>query len=174
MAPGSLSSQTALPLSIFLFPSITMKSEFRSHYPQEWQEKSTIPYHNIVEVNEQVYREPLTFNYTIKTTLHRQHFNPPIWWDCHFHNFEISLELQAVRQPEDLYGLDMVEMENQLQVWAKQLPEIINDHPLCPHGTTEEMCLYISQIPIDSHIQILRVSVSETPNRVTTLPVYKP
>ena len=149
-----------------------MKPEFRSHYPPEWLEKQTIPYRNIVGVNEQIYRESLTFNYTIKTTLHRQHFNPPIWKDCHFHDFEISLELQAVRHPEDLYGLDMVEMENQLQVWAKQLPEIVNDHPLCPHGTTEEMCLYFSRIPIDNHIQIMRVSVSETPNRVTTLEVY--
>ena len=65
-----------------------MKPEFRSHYPPEWLEKQTIPYRNIVGVNEQIYRESLTFNYTIKTTLHRQHFNPPIWKDCHFHDFE--------------------------------------------------------------------------------------
>lgn len=146
-----------------------MKKEFRSHYPPELREKATIPYRNVISLNDQVYQEPLIFTYQIRTILHRQHFNPPIWTDAHFHDFEITLELEAVRYPEDLYGLDMVEMENQLQRWAKQLPEIINDHPLCPHGTTEEMCVYFSRIPVDPHIKILQVSVSETPNRVTTL-----
>lgn len=146
-----------------------MKKDIRSHYPPELREKATSPYRNIISKDDQVYQEALIFTYQIKTTLHRQHFNPPIWTDAHFHDFEITLELEAVRYPEDLYGLDMVEMENLLQLWAKQLPPIINNHPLCPHGTTEEMCLYFSRIPVDHPIKIIQVSVSETPNRVTTL-----
>lgn len=102
-------------------------------------------------------------------TLRRQHCNPPIWTDYHFHSFEISLELSATCQPGDLYGLDIVEMESKLHLWGEQLPEKINEHPACPHGTTEEMCLYFAEIPLEPHVKLLGVSVSETPNRATTL-----
>lgn len=143
--------------------------ERRWHYPPHLRNTQTIPYHNTLPIEPDSYREALTFNYTIKVKFHRQHCNPPLWTDLHFHTFEVTLELEAVCQPRDLYGLDMVEVENQLYLWAEQLPEIVNEHPLCPHGTTEEMCLYFTKIPVDSHIKILSASVSETPNRVTTL-----
>lgn len=146
----------------------------RSHYPLNLRQTAIPAYRNILSASPSPQSQPITFLYTIKTTLHRQHFNPPIWHDPHFHHFEITLELQATCYPGDLYGLDMVEVENQLQNWAEMLPHIINEHPLCPHGTTEEMCIYFAQIPLDSHIHILQVSVSETPNRVTTLPLHPP
>ncbi len=148
-----------------------MKSA-RSHYPVNFQQTSTPAYRNILPNQASAQSQPITFLYTIKTTLHRQHFNPPIWHNPHFHDFEITLELEAICYPGDLYGLDMVEVENQLKNWAEILPDLINDHPLCPHGTTEEMCVYFAQIPLDSQIKILQVSVSETPNRVTTLPLH--
>ncbi|MGB3403310.1 MAG: 6-carboxytetrahydropterin synthase [Microcoleaceae cyanobacterium] len=147
-----------------------MKSA-RSHYPRNLRQTSTPAYRNILQASASSASQAVTFLYTIKTTLHRQHFNPPIWHDPHFHLFEITLELEATCYPEDLYGLDMVEVENQLKDWAELLPEIINEHPQCCHGTTEQMCVYFSQIPIDPHIKIRQVSVSETPNRVTTLPL---
>lgn len=141
--------------------------EARSHYPQHLRNTATIPYQNIVPVTAQVYHQSLTFNYQIKTTITRKHFNPPLWTDAHSHDFEVALELEAVCHPEDLYGLDMVEMENRLRIWAEQLPDIVNNHPLCPKGTTEELCLYFSRIPMDDHIKLMSVSVAETPNRAT-------
>ncbi|MGB3535640.1 MAG: 6-carboxytetrahydropterin synthase [Microcoleaceae cyanobacterium] len=144
----------------------------RSHYPLNLQQTSTPAYRNILQTSASAQSEAITFLYTIKTTLCRQHFNPPIWQNPHFHDFEITLELLATCNPGDLYGLDMVEVENQLKNRAEMLPDLINEHPLCPHGTTEEMCLYFAQISLDSQIKILQVSVSETPNRVTTLPLH--
>lgn len=141
----------------------------RWHYPPSLKSAQNIPYQGIIPPENQVRSQAATFNYTIKATLRRQHCNPPIWTDFHLHTFEIILELAATCQPGDLYGLDMVEMENQLYLWAEQLPEKINQHPLCPHGTTEEMCLYFARIPVEPHVKLLSVSVSETPNRVTTL-----
>ncbi|NJK38211.1 MAG: hypothetical protein HC835_15755 [Oscillatoriales cyanobacterium RM2_1_1] len=105
----------------------------------------------------------------MKGSFSRQHCNPPIWFDLHVHTFEVTLELKALCQPGDLYGLDMVEMENCLALWIDQLPEVINQHSACPHGTTEELCLYFAQISLEPHVQLLKVSVSETPNRITTL-----
>jgi hypothetical protein len=144
-------------------------SDSRWHYPASLKHSQTIPYQGIISLENQVHHQPVTFNYTIKATLRRQHCNPPIWTNFHYHTFEIILELAAICQPGDLYGLDMVEMENKLYIWAEQLPEKINEHPLCPHGTTEEMCLYFAQIPVEPHVKLLSVSVSETSNRVTTL-----
>lgn len=46
--------------------------------------------------------------------------------------------------------------------------------PYVPMELRRKCVLYFSRIPVDNHIQIMRVSVSETPNRVTTLEVYKP
>ncbi|MDY7020472.1 MAG: hypothetical protein SWJ54_03795 [Cyanobacteriota bacterium] len=141
----------------------------RWHYPTHLKHSTTVPYQGIIPLERQIHHQSITFDYTIKTTLSRQHCNPPIWTDFHFHTFEIILELAATCQPGDLYGLDMVEMENKLYLWAEKLPEKINEHPLCPHGTTEEMCLYFAQIKLEPHVKLLRVSVSETANRVTTL-----
>lgn len=148
-----------------------MKSA-RSHYPENLRQTSTPAYRNILPASTAEGSQPVTFLYMIKTSLNRQHYNPPIWHEPHFHLFEITLELEAVCYPEDLYGLDMVEVENQLKNWAELLPEIINEHPICSHGTTEQMCVYFAQIPLDPHIKLRQVSVSETPNRVTTLPLY--
>lgn len=148
-----------------------MKSA-RSHYPPHLRETVTSPYRNILSVPIQVDSQPVTFSYTIKATLRRQHTNPPIWHHLHYHQFEVILDLEATCHPGDLYGLDMVEVENQLHLWAEELPDLINEHPLCPYGTTEEMCLYFSKIPLDPGIKIIQVSVSETPNRVTTLKLH--
>lgn len=141
----------------------------RWHYPTHLKDPEKIPYQGIIPLEKQVHHQPITFNYTIKATFFRQHCNPPIWTDFHYHTFEIILELAAICQPGDLYGLDMVEMENKLNLWAEKLPEKINEHPLCPHGTTEEMCFYFAQIPVEPHVKLLSVSISETPSRVTTL-----
>lgn len=142
----------------------------RSHYPLNLRQASTPAYRNLLQNSASSSAQTITFLYTIKTSICRQHFNPPIWHDAHFHQFEITLELEATCYPADLYGLDMVEVENQLQNWAELLPEVVNEHPLCPHGSTEEMCIYFAQIPLDPHIKIRQVSVSENANRVTTLP----
>ena len=145
-----------------------MKSA-RSHYPAHLRETLTSPYRNILSAPIQPDAQPITFAYTIKANVRRQHTNPPIWHHLHYHQFEICLDLEATCHPGDLYGLDMVEVENQLHLWAEELPDVINEHPQCPYGTTEEMCLYFAKIPLDSAIQIIQVSVSETPNRVTSL-----
>lgn len=63
----------------------------------------------------------------------------------------------------------MIEAEKLLNQWANAIPEVVNELPTCPGGTTEEMCLYFAQIPMADHIQITSVSVSETPERVTIL-----
>ncbi|MEM9216200.1 MAG: 6-carboxytetrahydropterin synthase [Cyanobacteria bacterium P01_F01_bin.150] len=111
------------------------------------------------------------FDYDIRYTLTRQHYNPPVSprEEIHFHDFEITLELRAQRQPPSIYGLDMVNVANQLKAYADQIPLLVNDHPDIPTGTTEQMCEYFVHIPLDSHIQLLSVSVSECPERVTRL-----
>lgn len=70
-----------------------------------------------------------------------------------------------------MYGVDMVEQENLLKVFCDELPAVINQHPACPGGTTEELCLYFAQMRFADHIQLLQVEVSETPERVTVLRV---
>ncbi|MGL5082228.1 MAG: 6-carboxytetrahydropterin synthase [Microcoleaceae cyanobacterium] len=140
-----------------------------SHCPSHRQDSVQIPCQNVIPPHQQHQQGAITFTYCIKGSFRRQHCNPPIWFDLHVHTFEVTLELQAICQPGDLYGLDMVEMENRLAFWIEQLPAVINQHPACPHGTTEEICLYFAQIPVDSHGQLLKVSVSETPNRITIL-----
>ena len=93
--------------------------------------------------------------------------------DIHAHDFRIMLQLRAERRPSELYGLDMVNVEQQLKHYADQFPPLINDHPQTPKGTTEEMCEYFSHMPLGPHIQLLAVSVSECPERVTRLIVQQ-
>ena len=109
------------------------------------------------------------FDYDIRYTLTRQHYNPPVSMNAHPHDFCITLELRAQRQPPDIYGLDMVDVEQQLKAYANQLPPVVNDHPEVPTGTTEELCEYFAKMPLASHIQVLSVSVAECPERVTRL-----
>lgn len=68
-----------------------------------------------------------------------------------------------------MYGVDMIEAEKILNKWVENIPEIVNDLPMCPGGTTEEMCLYFAKLQMVNHIPIISVSVSETPERVTIL-----
>lgn len=63
----------------------------------------------------------------------------------------------------------MVEVEKRLQAWAGRLPALVNECVECPLGTTEQLCLYFAQMPLEAHIKIISVSVSETSNRVTQL-----
>ncbi|MBD1995194.1 hypothetical protein H6G00_00940 [Leptolyngbya sp. FACHB-541] len=105
--------------------------------------------------------------------MRRKHCNPPIWTDTHFHNFQITLHLQAVRGVSAMYGIDMIEVEMLLKAWAEALPEVVNEHPLCIGGTTEDLCLYFARIELDPHIQLLRVDVAETPERITSLPILQ-
>ena len=109
------------------------------------------------------------FDYSIQYTLTRSHSNPPVSLNIHPHDFCITLELRAERQPPDIYGLDMIRVERQLQTYANQLPDVVNDHPDIPAGTTEQLCEFFSRIPLESHIQLVSVSVAECPERVTRL-----
>lgn len=143
----------------------------RSHYPLELQRSEIAPY-LVVSRRARGRRESSTlFHYRISYSFRRKHFNPPIWLDAHEHEFEVRLHLQAVRSPSSLYGLDMVEVESLLKFFAEALPEVVNDHPAMPGGTTEEMCEYFAAIELDPHIQVLQVDVSEVSQRVTS---FKP
>lgn len=79
--------------------------------------------------------------------------------------------MRAVCRSTDLYGLDMVEVQRILVHFAESLPEVINDSPHIPLGTTEQLCLYFLGLKtlLDPHISIVSVSVSEETGRVTTL-----
>ena len=113
----------------------------------------------------------LIFDYQIRATLRRKHHNPPIWMENHWHDFQITLHLRAQRNPSDMYGLDMVDMEQRLQEWGERLPIMVNDFPLCPGGTTEELCSYFASIPLDSDVTLIGVSVAENSERLTYLSI---
>lgn len=140
----------------------------QAHYPPELQGK-TAPYRQAIAHPTRPF--PILFHYEISTTVRRQHFNPPIWTDAHYHDFRVTLHLQALLEPAAMYGIDMVEAEQRLHGWAEQLPEVVNNHPDCGGGTTEELCLYFAQMPLEAHMELLRVDVSEVPERVTSLVV---
>ncbi|MGF1491081.1 MAG: hypothetical protein ACFBSC_01230 [Microcoleaceae cyanobacterium] len=153
------------PLNSIHIPSVS-PCQMKSHEAKPYQSKS---YRDILPAHEQRQQTPTTFTYKISTGFRRQHCNPPLWFDLHFHDFVVTLVLKAICRPGDLYGIDMVDMENRLQAWSKQLPDVVNQHPDCPHGTTEELCSYFAQIPLESHVCLLSVSVSESTHRTTTL-----
>ncbi|GEM_PF-1311263 len=143
----------------------------QAHYPPELQGK-VAPYRQAIA---NPTRElPILFHYQISIKVRRQHYNPPIWTDAHYHDFRVTLHLQAVLETTAMYGIDMVEAEQRLRDWAAQLPEVVNNHPTCGGGTTEELCLYFAQIPLDSHIDLLRVDVAEVPERITSLFITAP
>lgn len=116
-----------------------------------------------------IYSTTTIYDYRISAAFTREHSNPPLCHQRHSHDFTVTLHLQAVRPVNGLYGLDMIAFETALQHLAAALPSIINDHPDCPHGTTEELCHYFSRLPLDAHIRLLTVAVGETPERVTIL-----
>ncbi len=127
-------------------------------------------YRNAIESSDsQVSKPPLVFQYLISAVFRRKHYNPPIWQDAHYHNFTVSLELEAECRERDLYGLDMVETEKLLQQYVNELPETLNDCSKCLNGTTEQLCLYFAGIELDNHIQLKSVAVAECPERVTVL-----
>lgn len=141
----------------------------REHYPTNVQQHSSEPpYQNVLPTH-----TPLTpYQYQISASTRRMHGNPPIWDDFHPHTFQVVAEIRADRLPRALYGLDMIEAERVLQVVLNALPATVNDHPLCPYGTTEELCSYVAQELqswLPAHAILLTVSVSETPERVCTL-----
>lgn len=140
----------------------------QAHYPPELQ-GIVAPYRQAIAQPTRPY--PILFHYQISATIRRQHFNPPIWTDAHYHDFRVTLHLQAMLEPAAMYGIDMVEVEQRLRGWAEQLPEVVNNHPTCGGGTTEELCLYFAQMPLDVHIALLRVDVAEVPERVTSFVV---
>lgn len=109
------------------------------------------------------------FEYDIRYTLTRLHYNPPVALDAHPHHFLITLHLRAQRRSPNIYGLDMVQLEQQLKDYAEQLPSVVNDHPQVPTGTTEELCEYFAIMPLSAPIQLLSVSVAECPERLTRL-----
>jgi 6-pyruvoyl-tetrahydropterin synthase len=139
------------------------QSQARSHYPEALREVPAA----YRQVGGQ--RQPVIFNYAISHTFTRHHANPPIWHDAHPHEFRVTLHLQAMRGTASMYGIDMIEVENLLKYFCQELPAIINQHPACSGGTTEEMCSFFARIPLDSHITLLRVDVAENSDRVTSL-----
>jgi 6-pyruvoyl-tetrahydropterin synthase len=148
----------------------------RSHYPSSYSSDSPV-YRNALKTyasessSPQTFKHPLAFDYRIAYQLTRLHYNPPIWLDSHPHRFSVELTLRAVCRSNDLYGLDMVEVQRILTHFAESLPEVINDSPHIPLGTTEQLCLYFFGLKalLDPHITIVSVSVSEECGRVTSL-----
>jgi hypothetical protein len=143
----------------------------RSHYPSQLQHNESPPYRQLDgQLLEQLsQRQECWFYYQISYTFRRQHSNPPIWTDAHWHEFEVKLHLRALRDRSSMYGIDMIEVESLLKDWSEQLPQLVNDHPLVKGGTTEDLCQYFAQIKLDPHIEVVAVEVGETPNRVTGL-----
>ncbi|MBW4514546.1 MAG: hypothetical protein KME11_04915 [Timaviella obliquedivisa GSE-PSE-MK23-08B] len=135
----------------------------RSHYPEALRGLS-VPYSQGC-----AHECPVIFHYQISHSFRRRHFNPPIWQDDHWHDFRVTLHLQAERSISGMYGLDMIEQENLLKYSCSELPELINDHQDLAGGTTEDLCLYFAKIQLDPHIKLLRVDVFESPERVTSL-----
>ena len=120
----------------------------------------------------QIYRSQVrerAISYRISTEFMRVHCNPPVWSGLHPHNFIATIELVSITQPEDMYGVDMVEAENALKAIIDELPICVND--LIPSGTTEAIAQFILDrfsLP-DPAIKIVWVGVGETPSRLTIL-----
>ena len=53
----------------------------------------------------------LVFEYSISTKFYRQHSNPPLWRDYHYHDFQVTLQLKSVCNQQDLYGVNMIEAQ---------------------------------------------------------------
>jgi hypothetical protein len=68
-----------------------------------------------------------------------------------------------------MYGVDMIDAENTLKLVLDSIPDPVND--LIPSGTTEAIAQYVldNYQLSDTQINITSVSVSETPERTTTL-----
>lgn len=110
------------------------------------------------------------FEYQIGAKFKRKHSNPPIWTDVHEHEFEVVFYLRALKLPTDLYGIDMVEVEQLVQCAIADIPELINDLSHCSNGTTEQLCQYFAELNLfDPQIEVIAVSVSECPERITLL-----
>jgi len=137
----------------------------QSHYPAELQ-GTTAPY-QLTKLAPR--RSPTVFHYQISANLRRQHSNPPIWNDAHYHDFRVTLHLRAVRGVCSMYGVDMIEQENLLKFFCDALPDVVNDHPLCGGGTTEDLCQYFATMQFDPHIDLVQVDVAETGDRITSL-----
>jgi hypothetical protein len=66
----------------------------------------------------------------------------------------------------------MIEMQQKLEALISKIPPIVNNLPGCESGTTEALCSFFANIRTliaDSLIRLIKVSVSETSDRVTTL-----
>ena len=113
--------------------------------------------------------DALKFDYIISENFTRNHSNPPLWVHAHAHDFRVEIFLQSTCCKDDLYGLDMVDCSRMLREYIELIPTSINDHPMCPNGTTEQMCYLFSKFLVDSHVTITQVRVSETPDRFTCL-----
>lgn len=114
----------------------------------------------------------LNFSYKISGSFSRFHGNPPVWTDQHWHQFSVELELASTQSPGDMYGVDMVEMQQLLQGFIDRIPDSVNDLPGCKSGTTEALCGYFAGVRSwisDPQVTVRSVSVSECPERVTTL-----
>jgi len=114
----------------------------------------------------------LKFEYEIASSFERLHSNPPLWHDFHAHLFEVRLTFQSRQNPGDLYGLDMVEMQQKLEILISKIPPTVNTLSGCESGTTEALCSFFADIRsviADPLIQLTKVSVSETGDRMTTL-----
>jgi 6-pyruvoyl-tetrahydropterin synthase len=107
----------------------------------------------------------MIFDYQISATFRRKHFNLP-HADHHYHDFRVTLHLQAERHKGEMYGLDMCEVERLLQATCDRIPDVVND--LISSGTTEEMCLWFGFISLPSNVKLIQVDVAETPERVTS------
>ena len=133
--------------------SATRVDAARSHYPSDFKFTEGVPYRQVIPTNSQVYWRkiksffsPSFLDYTIKSTFKRQHCNPPIWHDYHYHDFELTVELRSPCSENDLYGVDMVEAEKIINSITDVLPERINELKECPQGTTEQLCYYFAKL----------------------------
>lgn len=141
----------------------------RSHYPNGC-DRSQPAWVGALANQPQEYL-PLLYHYQIEAQFERQHHNPPVWTEPHTHNFQVRLYISAIKVPSNLYGLDMVEVEQILRNHIEQLPSSINDHPECPHGTTEELCAYFASIQLPTTVALTGVAVAECPERWTIIDV---
>lgn len=101
----------------------------------------------------------------------RYHCNPPIWEEYHPHDFIVTIKLESRCNYGDLYGVDMVEAEKQLNQIINTIPAQINDLESCPNGTTEQLCVFFADnlTFCDPNIKLKEVIVGETPERLTCL-----
>lgn len=109
----------------------------------------------------------MKFGYRIQAQIARLHSNPPIFNDIHPHQFTVVLQLEADRKDGELYGLNMCDIEAELNQVLSSLPQYINDHPLIPNGTTEQFCEWLSKEL--KFLPITQIEVAECPERVTIL-----